>query len=278
MSGARAPEQPGSHERFGRAQHAAGDVGDPSRPAAGRPADRRRRRGDRTPLRHRSRARPGGFRRRGLLRHRRGALHRRLGAAARRARTRRSPGRRRSQGLAADPDRRSRPWPASAGRRTPTAGSCCRSWPSPRCCSCCTAAAAPGASPGPAAGEDRPGRRGPTAARRGRTAEGAASASGVTPPAWDPLGAAPFAWDLPEPRPVPAARAAAPLAGDAGDAGARAARRRGDRARAAGRGRPDRPARAVRGAARGARGRPRRGGVHPLGPRPDPGRAAGRWR
>jgi phage shock protein PspC (stress-responsive transcriptional regulator) len=35
-------------------------------------------------------------------------------------------------------------------------------------------------------------------------AEGAASASGVTPPAWDPLGAAPFAWDLPEPGPVPA--------------------------------------------------------------------------
>jgi len=35
-------------------------------------------------------------------------------------------------------------------------------------------------------------------------AEGGASASGVTPPAWDPLGAAPFAWDLPEPRPVPA--------------------------------------------------------------------------
>ena len=57
-----------------------------------------------------------------------------------------------SQGLAAGPDRRSRPWPASAGRRTPTAGSCCRSWPSPRCCSCCTAAAAPGASPGHGAG------------------------------------------------------------------------------------------------------------------------------
>ncbi len=35
------------------------------------------------------------------------------------------------------------------------------------------------------------------------TAEGAASASGVTPPAWDPLGAAPFAWDLPEPSPAP---------------------------------------------------------------------------
>ena len=27
----------------------------------------------------------------------------------------------------------------------------------------------------------------------------------VTPPAWDPLGAAPFAWDLPEPSPAPAA-------------------------------------------------------------------------
>jgi phage shock protein PspC (stress-responsive transcriptional regulator) len=34
-------------------------------------------------------------------------------------------------------------------------------------------------------------------------ADGATSASAVTPPAWDPLGAAPFAWDLPEPSPVP---------------------------------------------------------------------------
>jgi phage shock protein PspC (stress-responsive transcriptional regulator) len=33
---------------------------------------------------------------------------------------------------------------------------------------------------------------------------GAAGAvPGVTPPAWDPLGAAPFAWDLPEPGPAP---------------------------------------------------------------------------
>ena len=104
--GARGPDQPESHERFGRAHHAAGDVGNPPRPAAGGPADRRRRRGDRAPLRHRSRARPGGFRRRGLLRHRRGALHRRLGAASRRARYR--PGRVRPtapQGVAADPAR-----------------------------------------------------------------------------------------------------------------------------------------------------------------------------
>jgi len=27
-----------------------------------------------------------------------------------------------------------------------------------------------------------------------------------TPPAWDPLGVAPFAWDLPEPRPLPPVR------------------------------------------------------------------------
>jgi len=36
------------------------------------------------------------------------------------------------------------------------------------------------------------------------TAEGAAAADAPKPPAWDPLGAAPFAWDLPEPGPVPA--------------------------------------------------------------------------
>lgn len=36
-------------------------------------------------------------------------------------------------------------------------------------------------------------------------AEGTAVPPGrVTPPAWDPLGAAPFAWDLPEPGPAPA--------------------------------------------------------------------------
>jgi len=38
----------------------------------------------------------------------------------------------------------------------------------------------------------------------GTAGEGVAGASGPTPPAWDPLGAAPFAWDLPEPGPVPA--------------------------------------------------------------------------
>ena len=36
-------------------------------------------------------------------------------------------------------------------------------------------------------------------------ADGSPQNAGVTPPAWDPLGAAPFAWDLPEPGPVPAA-------------------------------------------------------------------------
>jgi phage shock protein PspC (stress-responsive transcriptional regulator) len=44
----------------------------------------------------------------------------------------------------------------------------------------------------------------PTGAEPTPPAEGATSVSGVTPPAWDPLGAAPFAWDLPEPGPVPA--------------------------------------------------------------------------
>ena len=43
----------------------------------------------------------------------------------------------------------------------------------------------------------------------GTTATGAEPAAGTpesatTPPAWDPLGAAPFAWDLPEPGPAPA--------------------------------------------------------------------------
>lgn len=40
-----------------------------------------------------------------------------------------------------------------------------------------------------------------------------------TPPAWDPLGAAPFAWDLPEPGPDPAAAAAYPSDGDRAGAG-----------------------------------------------------------
>jgi len=34
--------------------------------------------------------------------------------------------------------------------------------------------------------------------------DGEPAASASTPPAWDPLGAAPFAWDLPEPGPAPA--------------------------------------------------------------------------
>lgn len=42
------------------------------------------------------------------------------------------------------------------------------------------------------------------AAAPGVPAADAAAAPGATPPAWDPLGAAPFAWDLPEPGPAPA--------------------------------------------------------------------------
>jgi hypothetical protein len=34
--------------------------------------------------------------------------------------------------------------------------------------------------------------------------EGTGAAGSTEPPAWDPLGAAPFAWDLPEPSPAPA--------------------------------------------------------------------------
>jgi phage shock protein PspC (stress-responsive transcriptional regulator) len=36
-----------------------------------------------------------------------------------------------------------------------------------------------------------------------RAPDAAVPADGTTPPAWDPLGAAPFAWDLPEPGPAP---------------------------------------------------------------------------
>jgi phage shock protein PspC (stress-responsive transcriptional regulator) len=36
------------------------------------------------------------------------------------------------------------------------------------------------------------------------TDEAAAAEPALTPPSWDPLGAAPFAWDLPEPSPAPA--------------------------------------------------------------------------
>ncbi len=39
---------------------------------------------------------------------------------------------------------------------------------------------------------------------------GAGSADQPAPPAWDPLGAAPFAWDLPEPSPVPPPEPTAP--------------------------------------------------------------------
>jgi phage shock protein PspC (stress-responsive transcriptional regulator) len=54
--------------------------------------------------------------------------------------------------------------------------------------------------PGPATPQVAAMTSGPTTAGTtpGSTAEG------DTPPAWDPLGAAPFAWDLPEPGPAPA--------------------------------------------------------------------------
>ena len=44
----------------------------------------------------------------------------------------------------------------------------------------------------------------PSAATATENGSEAAVTTGDTPPAWDPLGAAPFAWDLPEPSPVPA--------------------------------------------------------------------------
>jgi phage shock protein PspC (stress-responsive transcriptional regulator) len=52
------------------------------------------------------------------------------------------------------------------------------------------------------AGRGVPGPAVPPAATT--TAGPAAATAGETPPAWDPLGAAPFAWDLPEPGPAPA--------------------------------------------------------------------------
>jgi phage shock protein PspC (stress-responsive transcriptional regulator) len=45
---------------------------------------------------------------------------------------------------------------------------------------------------------------GPSLVKEGPGAAGSAEPP-VTPPAWDPLGAAPFAWDLPEPSPAPSA-------------------------------------------------------------------------
>jgi phage shock protein PspC (stress-responsive transcriptional regulator) len=46
---------------------------------------------------------------------------------------------------------------------------------------------------------------GPATPRAATTTAGpTAATAGDTPPAWDPLGAAPFAWDLPEPGPAPA--------------------------------------------------------------------------
>jgi phage shock protein PspC (stress-responsive transcriptional regulator) len=59
---------------------------------------------------------------------------------------------------------------------------------------------APGAADAPTAATPAA-TAGPSLVKEG-VATGAA-APPVTPPAWDPLGAAPFAWDLPEPSPAP---------------------------------------------------------------------------
>ncbi|MDN5915922.1 MAG: PspC domain-containing protein [Pseudonocardia sp.] len=54
----------------------------------------------------------------------------------------------------------------------------------------------------------RPGTPGPTVPTGGAPADRGASPPTPAPPSWDPLGAAPFAWDLPEPGPEPAPPAA----------------------------------------------------------------------
>lgn len=46
---------------------------------------------------------------------------------------------------------------------------------------------------------------GPSLVKEGTGAAGSTEPPPATPPAWDPLGAAPFAWDLPEPAPAPSA-------------------------------------------------------------------------
>ena len=64
------------------------------------------------------------------------------------------------------------------------------------------------------AGPGRPATRPERRRRRPQDATGTtAERRAMTPPAWDPLGAAPFAWDLPEPGPVARSRAAAAARG-----------------------------------------------------------------
>jgi phage shock protein PspC (stress-responsive transcriptional regulator) len=66
--------------------------------------------------------------------------------------------------------------------------------------------AGPGSAPAPGG----PAQAGPGTSLPGARAEGAPSdtvGAGESPPAWDPLGAAPFAWDLPEPSTPPPAPA-----------------------------------------------------------------------
>lgn len=61
------------------------------------------------------------------------------------------------------------------------------------------AAGVPGATAATATGARASGSAGTDAAQPGDTTEPTATSGRTTPPAWDPLGAAPFAWDLPEP-------------------------------------------------------------------------------
>ncbi|NMH94400.1 PspC domain-containing protein [Pseudonocardia bannensis] len=65
-----------------------------------------------------------------------------------------------------------------------------------------TAAGSAAASPSGTAADRAPGPQPGPAADAG-TDDVAAEPARVTPPAWDPLGAAPFAWDLPEPSSPP---------------------------------------------------------------------------
>jgi phage shock protein PspC (stress-responsive transcriptional regulator) len=61
-----------------------------------------------------------------------------------------------------------------------------------------------GEVPGPAGSDAAPGgAQGTPVANMPGTDIGAGSTDQPAPPAWDPLGAAPFAWDLPEPSPPP---------------------------------------------------------------------------
>ncbi len=60
-----------------------------------------------------------------------------------------------------------------------------------------------GSEGAPAGAQGTPGTNPPPDTNAPGTTTTAGSADQPAPPAWDPLGAAPFAWDLPEPSPVP---------------------------------------------------------------------------